>query len=137
TVPWAFGDASDGTGATVAHAYAAAGTYAVRLIATDIRGLSDTTFTNAVILTRRQAIDGALRQVAQLVSAGVLDAGDAKWINNKFDIAAKLVGRGDHTATVNQLQEIMRRAEDRGPGTAVLVDALRQLINSILATETP
>ena len=137
TFSWGFGDGSAGTGATVAHAYAAPGTYAVRLIATDIRGLSDTTFTNAVILTPGQAINGALGHVAQLVSAGVLDAGDAKWINTKLDIAAKLVGRGDNTGAVNQLQEIIRRAVDRGPGTAALVDALRHLMQSILASETP
>jgi PKD repeat protein len=38
---WSFGDGSSGTGATVTHAYAAAGTYAVTLTVTDDRGATD------------------------------------------------------------------------------------------------
>ncbi len=137
TYAWSFGDGSGGTGPTVSHSYAAPGTYAVRLIVTDIRGLSDTIFTTAVILTPRQAIDAALGQVAQLVNSGALSAGDGKWISNKLDIAAKLVGQADENAAVNQLREVARRAGDSGPATAALVATLQQLIQSILASETP
>ena len=137
TYAWSFGDGSGGTGPTVSHSFAAPRTYAVRLIVTDIRGLSDTTSTTAVILTPRQAIDGALGQVAQLVTSGALSAGDGKWTINKLDIAAKLVGQADENAAVNQLREVVRRAGDSGPATAALVATLQQLIQSILASETP
>jgi hypothetical protein len=40
-------------------------------------------------------------------------------------------------AAVNQLREVVRRAEDSGPTTAALVATLQQLIQSILASETP
>ena len=79
----------------------------------------------------------AARLADVLVAAQLLDDGDGKWINNRLDIAAKLLGRADDIAAVNQLQAVVRRAENAGPGAAPLVAALQQLIQSILASETP
>jgi DNA/RNA endonuclease G (NUC1) len=81
-------------------------------------------------------IPDAARLVDQLVAAHVLDAGDGKWINNKLDIAARLVGSADNTAVVSQLQEVVHRAQNSGPAAAALVEAVRRLIQSILAAET-
>jgi len=87
------------------------------------------------------AVESGFADIARLVDglvvAHLLDDGDGKWINNKLDIAAKLVGQADENAAVNQLREVVRRAEDSGPATAALVATLQQLIQSILASETP
>ena len=47
---WDFGDGSTGTGPIVTHAYAAAGTYTVTLIATDSVGTSSTPLTHTVTI---------------------------------------------------------------------------------------
>jgi DNA/RNA endonuclease G (NUC1) len=49
TYAWSFGDGAEAAGVTTSHAYAQDGVYSVRLIVTDIRGLSDTAFTTATI----------------------------------------------------------------------------------------
>jgi DNA/RNA endonuclease G (NUC1) len=47
TYTWSFGDGATATGSAVTHTYAQDGTYNVRLIVTDIRGLADTVTTVA------------------------------------------------------------------------------------------
>ncbi len=49
TYSWSFGDGGVATGATVTHTYAQNGSYAVRVIVTDARGLADTASTTATI----------------------------------------------------------------------------------------
>jgi DNA/RNA endonuclease G (NUC1) len=49
TFAWTFGDGGVATGTTVSHTYAQNGTYNVRVIATDVRGLADTALTTATI----------------------------------------------------------------------------------------
>ena len=46
---WSFGDGASATGETTTHAYANDGRYTVRLVATDPRGLADTTTTTAIL----------------------------------------------------------------------------------------
>jgi PKD repeat protein len=131
TYAWSFGDGSGGTSPAVTHAYATPGTFTVRLIVTDIRTLADTTFTTAVIETPEQAVADARAVVGQLQSSGALSLADARWVDNKLDVAGKLLGHGDVTAAVNQLQQVIRRLADSGPVTGALVDALHQLIQSL------
>jgi DNA/RNA endonuclease G (NUC1) len=49
TYAWDFGDGATGSGRDVSHPYPQDGTYTVRLIVTDPRGLADTAFTSAMI----------------------------------------------------------------------------------------
>jgi DNA/RNA endonuclease G (NUC1) len=49
TFAWTFGDGGVATGATVSHTYAQNGTYSVRVIVTDTRGLADTATTTATV----------------------------------------------------------------------------------------
>lgn len=49
TVAWDFGDGSTGTGNSVAHTYASAATYPVKIVATSNNGCADSTTQNVVI----------------------------------------------------------------------------------------
>ena len=49
TYAWTFGDGGVASGATVSHTYAQNGSYTVRLIVSDVRGLADTVTTTATI----------------------------------------------------------------------------------------
>ena len=49
TYLWSFGDGTTGTGATVSHTYAQDGSFSVRLIVRDTKGLEDTVATTATI----------------------------------------------------------------------------------------
>jgi DNA/RNA endonuclease G (NUC1) len=131
TYAWSFGDGSEGTGPAVTHVYATPGTFTVRLIAADIRTLADTTFTTAVIETPQRALNDARGMVRRFLASGAIGDADAKWIDNKLDVSAKLLGQADVTAVVNQLQQVVRRLADSGPATTPLVDAMHQLIQSL------
>src|SRR6266540_1315495 len=131
TYAWSFGDGISATGLAVSHAYAEPGSFTVRLIATDIRGLADTTFTTALILTPIQAIAGVEGLVDQLVGSHALDPADGKWLYNKLDLTAKLLGQATGRSAVNQLEEVLHRLDNSGPGTTALVQAVERLMQSL------
>jgi len=131
TYAWTFGDGAGATGAAVSHAYASSGTFTVRLIVTDVRGLEDTAFTTAVIATPQQAIGDARDQLAPLVAAGALDAGEARWHTTKLDNAAKLLEHATVIAAVNQLEQVLRRLERSGPSAGDYADTVRRIIQSL------
>ena len=133
TYAWTFGDGSAAAGTAVSHTYASAGTFNVRLIVTDIRGLADTAFTTAVIATPQQAIAEAQQELAQLVAAGALDAGEGRWHTDKLGNASKLLEQATVTAAVTQLDEIVRRLERTGAGASDYADTVRQIIQSLTA----
>lgn len=56
TYAWSFGDGATAAGVSATHSYANDGAYTVRLIATDVRGLSDTVFTQATVANVAPAI---------------------------------------------------------------------------------
>ncbi len=131
TYAWSFGDGTSATGLAVSHAYAEPGSFPVRLIATDIRGLADTSFTTALILTPIQAIAGVEGLVDQLVGSRALGPADGKWLYNKLDLTAKLLTQATGRSAVNQLDEVLHRLDNSGPGTAALVQAVERLIQSL------
>ena len=132
---WRFGDGGTGSGENVAHTYSRGGTFEVRLIVTDTRGLADTVTTNATIATWSQATGNAAVMVGQLKAAGKITAGDAKWLENKLEIAQKHYQNGLNTAADNQLEQILRRLDhmvESGDAREADIAALRSLVTRIM-----
>ena len=132
---WSFGDGTTGSGVNVSHTYQSGGTFAVRLIVTDIRGLSDDVQTTATIATWSQATGNAVTIVRQLAASRKIDAGDAKWIENKLDNAQKHYQKRQTTPADNQLEHILNRLDamvESGDASAGDVAALRSLVTRII-----
>ncbi len=117
TFAWDLGDGSVAGGAGVTHTYAAAGTYTVRVIVTDVLGLADTAFTTATMtnMPPAVAIARAGAMIDDLVESGVLSGGHANALSSKLDAALKQVDRGNEGAatgqlgaTLNQLDALVR-----------------------------
>jgi len=128
---WAFGDGANADGSTVSHVYANAGSFTVRLIVTDIRGLSDTAFTTAVVATPQQGIAEAESELRQLVATGALSVSDGKWHDNKLANAVKLLDQATITAAVNQLEEVLRKLEGAGLSSTEYAESVRHVIQSL------
>ena len=132
---WTFGDGRSGSGVNVSHTYQSGGTFTVRLIVTDPRGLSDDVQTTATIATWSQATGNAATIVGQLRARGQISAGDAKWIDNKLDIAQEHYQQGLNTAADNQMEQILRRLDamvEAGDAREADVAALRSLVTRIM-----
>jgi hypothetical protein len=93
--------------------------------------LSDTTFTTAVILTPSQALQNIGSEVDRLIAARVLEGAEGAWIANKVAVASRLDGRANPAALVNQLHEILQRLDRDETSAPSLVNAVRQLIQSL------
>jgi PKD repeat protein len=131
TFAWTFGDGTSASGQAVSHVYANAGTFTVRLIVTDVRGLADTAFTTAVIVTPQQGIAEAQHELMQLVAAGGLSASDGAWHVNKLDNAVKLLDQATTTAAVNQLEEVLRKLDRAGMTSSDYAESVREVIQSL------
>lgn len=107
TYAWDFGDGATGAGAGVSHTYAAPGSYAVRLIVTDVRGLADTVTTTADItpIPPLVGIDRATGFVEQL--ADVLGRGNATSLAAKLEAARRQVEEGNLTPVAGQLGAVL------------------------------
>ena len=113
TYAWDFGDGSAANGARVSHTFAAPGTYAVRVIVTDVLGLADTATTTATI-TRMPASVGVQRlqsMVDDLLGSTILKAGDANALSSKLDAASKQLERGHATPIDGQLGALRNQVE--------------------------
>jgi hypothetical protein len=89
TFAWTFGDGGTATGATVSHTYAQNGAYAIRVIATDTRGLADTVSTTATVSNVAPTIAPA--------TGATIDAGETYAATGNFTDP----GSDPFTATVN------------------------------------
>lgn len=130
TYDWSFGDGSTGGGVAVTHAYGAPGVYSVRLVVTDIRGLADTTFTTATIISPVAALAAAMAMVDPLVAAGNLSDATGKWIKNKLDNAIALLNKSLPLPAVNQLTEVLRKL-DGTAHTGALAGAIDNILESV------
>ena len=119
------------------HAYSAGGTYSVRLIVTDPRGLADTATTTASVLTPAQGLADAKAIVASLLASGKIDASTANSLNVKLDVALASLQRGQVSTTLSQLRSLLNQLANL-VATGVISDAdaapLRTLVNRVIAS---
>ena len=122
------------------HTYAAAGTYDVRLIATDVLGLADTTFTTATMtnMPPAVAIERALGVLDGLVSSGVISGGNANAVSSKLDAAARQVDKGNESAAsgqlgaaINQLDAMVRSGRLSAAEAAAIRAMLQRAIDGL------
>lgn len=107
TYRWEFGDGASATGVTTSHAYAAAGQYTIRLIATDVRGLADTATTSATVITPAAALTGPLGLLESYASGGILSKGNANSLQAKLEAARRSLDRGTPEAARGQLNAVL------------------------------
>ncbi|MGQ3013333.1 MAG: gliding motility-associated C-terminal domain-containing protein [Flavobacteriales bacterium] len=110
SVRWDFGDGSTGTGPAVSHTYAAAGSYTVTAIISDINGC-DTSYTQTIQVTGAEGIE-------QLALANIITPnGDG--LNDHFELPSSIQYCGAFQLLVyNRWGEVVQRISD----TAVLFD---------------
>jgi hypothetical protein len=124
---WAFGDGANADGSTVSHVYANAGTFTVRLIVTDIRGLSDTAFTTAVLPRRNRESPRRRVSCGYSWAAGALSAGDGKWHDNKLANAVTLLDQATMTAAGESVEEVLRKLEGAGLSSTEYAESVRHV----------
>ncbi|WP_411281713.1 DNA/RNA non-specific endonuclease [Gemmatimonas sp.] len=111
TFAWSFGDGATATGVTTSHVYTTSGTFTVRLIATDIRGLADTVTTTATVLSPAQALDVTTTMVDALAGTGRVNQGVLNSLKAKLNAAANSIRRGNATAAMNQLEALINELD--------------------------
>lgn len=140
TFAWDFGDGSSAAVAGVTHTYAAAGTYDVRLIVTDVLGLADTTFTTATMtnMPPAVAIERAMGMLDGLVSSGAISGGNANAVTSKLDAAASQVDKGNESAAsgqlgaaINQLDAMVRSGRLSAAEAAAIRTMLQRAIDGL------
>ena len=128
TYHWTFGDGASGTGVTTSHTYATAGTFPVRLIVTDVRGLADTAHTTVLVQTPVEALADVLASLHGFMADGTIGEQDGRWLENKLDLAIKLLSRDLSIPALNQLEESLRRL---GGEPDLLAAAIRRVMQAI------
>ncbi|MBA3405122.1 MAG: DNA/RNA non-specific endonuclease [Gemmatimonadaceae bacterium] len=137
TYAWTFGDGGTATGVSVSRTYTAAGVYTVRLIATDVRGLADTVFTTATVISRSQAVEDAITLVDQLVGAGTISNGSGNSLSAKLSAAQGSLERGNTDAASGQLGAVLDEIDAMvrsGRLTPADAAALRGLVARVIAS---
>lgn len=135
TYLWSFGDGAAAAGLDVSHTYAQAGGYTVRLIVRDVRGLADTVFTAATVLTPAQAVQNAIALVDALAEAGTLDAGNANSLVAKLDGAKQQLERGNTNPASGMLRALLDELDAlvrSGRVTAANVEALQEFVRRVI-----
>lgn len=134
TYAWDFGDGSTAGGVTTSHTYAEPGSYQVRMIATDVRGLADTTITTATIASFEATIEESIALVRTLADGGALNAGNARALIAKLE--ASLQGSGTPrlvqiSQAAKQLDGFVRVGHVTADAAAPLQTLLRRLIEAL------
>lgn len=134
---WSFGDGATATGVQATHAYGSAGQFSIALVATDSRGVADTTHAVIAVDTRQQAVDSVSTRVDALVASGAINAGNGQSLNAKLAAARASLDRGNFNAASGQLGAALNQLDAlEGAGRIPSADAatLRALIHRIVAT---
>jgi DNA/RNA endonuclease G (NUC1) len=103
--------ALNGQGFALQHSYGAAGVYTVTVTVTDSDGGPGTRTAAVTVLSAGDGIARLASTIAGLASTGAIQDGDAKWLANKLDVAAKELARGNTGPVRNQLQELIARVD--------------------------
>ncbi|HEX6060220.1 MAG TPA: DNA/RNA non-specific endonuclease [Gemmatimonadaceae bacterium] len=132
---WRFGDGAAAAGETATHAWAASGTYAVRLVATDPLGLADTVASTTTVLTLAQGVATAMELAVALGDAGALDAGSVRALLATLEAAKARLEGGDVTpargalgAALHQLDALVRSRRL----TTAAATPLREMIERVI-----
>jgi hypothetical protein len=109
--------ALDGKGFTLQHSYGTAGVYTVTVAVADADGGSGARTAQVTVLSTGAGITSLASTIVSFASSGAVQDGDAKWLVNKLDVAAKELAKGNAGPTRNQLQELIDRIDAaRGAG---------------------
>ncbi len=140
TYAWHFGDGAVATGAAVTHKYQDPGTYTVRVVVTDTRGLADTvtTVTTVTALPPALGLQRTREAVLALVKAGRLHRVVGAALLVKVEIASRALGREKPRvvkalveAVLHDLRFLVKAkkltAEEAAPITDTLTRTLRSL----------
>ena len=106
TYAWNFGDGGTASGVSATHAYERPGTFTVRLIVTDPRGLADTVVTTARIISHAAAVQQASGMIGSLVTAGQLPDGNAQALQAKLASTQRALLADRHAARVHLDQAV-------------------------------
>ncbi len=135
TITWNFGDGMSGTGMTVTHAYAAAGTYPVTFQVSDGESGVGTATTSVTVLTTAQALSKVAGAVQNLPG---LSAGQKNSLQAKLNAASAAAARGDSKAAHNQLNAFLNELQAdvntgkvSGTDAGVLAAAVRAVQGSL------
>jgi DNA/RNA endonuclease G (NUC1) len=136
TYAWNFGDGATGSGSSVTHSYAAAGTYNVQLIVTDPLTLADTVTTTATVMTQSQAATDAKALVNQLYTSGKIDKATATSMLKKLDAAIAAFERGGPAvqqlnALLNQINDLVNTGVLQSSDAAPLITLINRIIASV------
>jgi hypothetical protein len=137
------GLALTGQSFSLAHLYAAAGTFTVtvRVADDDAMGVATQTVT---VLTPAQGVEQVIELVAQLAAAGRLSAGNASALQSLLRGALQNINIGDLASAMNQLEAVLRQITAfEGSGklsaadAAMLRAAVLRVLQSVSAVRQP
>jgi PKD repeat protein len=125
---------------TLAHAYAASGTYTVTVVVRDDDGGLGTGGTSVAVQSPEQAVGDVEQAIADLQSSGVLSPPNANNLVASLDAAIAKLSRGDYAGAKSALETFIGKVEGmlkNGRLTAVegqpLIDAANAIIAAINA----
>ncbi|HEU0299095.1 MAG TPA: DNA/RNA non-specific endonuclease [Longimicrobium sp.] len=103
--------ALDGSGFSLSHGYAAAGTFTVTVRVTDDDGATGVRTATVTVQSPSQALDGLAGDVDGLVAAGDINRGNGTSLNAKLRAAQQQLAQGNGNAALNMLGAFVNEVE--------------------------
>ncbi len=133
---WDFGDGATASGVSVAHTYARAGVFTVRLLVTDDSGLTDTA-TFSITVEAGAGLADAHALVDALLASGRITRGTGALLNAQVSTAQLLLARGNVPAAAAMLRVMILELDllvRLRVLTTVEAAPLRNLLITVIAT---